>query len=426
MSWVSLCFLFLFLSAILGLALYNLSKEKIFLDKLELLQKKQTTLESLLQKKEPSSSVENIQEFIQKERQEILLSFHDSYKILENEISIIKKQWDEISGSFQGIISTECTTMREHLWRKWEEEKDKVEQSFHKKIIQSQKQTLSQALENWDKKQEDRNKERQKEFSLLCNTVAQFIPFFKFFKKKQEETVQSIATLESLLNQIQEGLSPLKKEVLSWQKEPLARRNDLEKKKISVLLDYEDYKNLRQPLLPDVDKAKEIKQKIQEEKIDEEVSEIQDKEKTLLSKIHKQKMHFVGFEMQQKVLYSIYEVLREKKKIIRSEFLSELIDKLSLDIAQKSISKTKINGVVNILQAGRCFDIAKQSEDSKAMLSLAEKYQDYKELRKAHDMVLYKLAKSSGISLSAQEWAVFLYNDPQKTREVDEILDSLE
>ena len=174
---------------------------------------------------------------------------------------------------------------------------------------------------------------------------------------------------------------------------------------------FEEYQKLQDKNNP-VILSKTTKQEDKEE----------DKLKVFLSKIHKQKMHFVGAQLQDKVLHIIHELLLEKKSILRSNFLTELTLRLEPYIADQKISKTKINGILNIIQAGRCFDISKNTEDSKALLALSEKYWDYKELRKLHDLVLLKLAKECGVSFSAREWSIFLYGNAQKTKEIEQIL----
>ncbi len=409
--------------------LYSILKEKEFYKKIQFIEQNQKILENLLQKQDSSFTNDRYQEFIQQDKQEVILSLQKLEKLIEHECSIFQKTTEGLPSFFQETLSQSIERLKDKLLEKWQEENEKKEQNLYKKILQSQKQSLMQILENWEEKQ----KEKQKDFSLLCNNIAQFIPFLKFLRKKQEESLQETIKLQGILDLLQKSMEPLLKECNSWKQEPLARRKDLDKKKFTIFMDYDEYKRLEsgQKAKPThVARPKDtlIEVDSEEDKTSQEENletEKETKEKALLSKIHKQKMHFVGANIQDLVLRKVHEILIEKRKILRSEFLSELMKRLKEHASENEISKTKINGIVNIIQAARCFDISKNSEDSKALLSLSERYEDYGELRKAHDMVLYRLGKNAELSFSAEEWAIFLYGNPQKASEIEKILTSM-
>ncbi len=143
---------------------------------------------------------------------------------------------------------------------------------------------------------------------------------------------------------------------------------------------------------------------------------------TLLSLIRKQRMQFLGHPLQDQVLRAIHEQLMLFAKLTRQELLENLQKKLQNFLSRGSLTKTKINNILNILWKSPSLEIEKHVEEASTLIRLNSDYREYDRFRSAHDQVLLQIASEADLNLSLAEWSQFLYNSSTPPPELEENL----
>lgn len=144
-----------------------------------------------------------------------------------------------------------------------------------------------------------------------------------------------------------------------------------------------------------------------------------------LARIKKLNMCFLGPELQDRILRAIHEVfIMEAFPLTRQEILGQAINGSLKPLVEASeLSKTKINGVLQIIYSSRCFRVISGEENTPAKLELLSAFKTYDLLKRAHDVHLIRTALSSGINLPVAEWANLLLNDSSRTATIEELLE---
>lgn len=135
--------------------------------------------------------------------------------------------------------------------------------------------------------------------------------------------------------------------------------------------------------------------------------------KKLLAILRKQGMQFLGATIQDKILRTSHEILKQQGKMELTVLIQTLIkDIFSQEMNTGKLSKTKINGVLAILRRSGCVDIIREDKEHAGIYwQLLENAQNYDDVRKLHDAIFVKLAQENDIVLSPEQWSLFLYDD---------------
>ncbi len=152
---------------------------------------------------------------------------------------------------------------------------------------------------------------------------------------------------------------------------------------------------------------------------------ISEKIQSLLAIIHKQRLQFLGSELQEVVLKSVHQQILLKKTITRVELIETLIILLNPYIQNNELTKTKINNVLNILWKTNCFEMTKQADET-MLLKLSQNYLEYSKFRQEHDAVFVNIAWDANISIAPEEFAKFLYVESSITPKTIEFIESLQ
>ena len=164
----------------------------------EIIYIKEKQIQNLIQKME-IPDLENFQGRIEEEKWiSLLQNLEKSIENLANttksnweslpkmwqEVLEKNKDWESFSKMLQEALEKNREILLAQFFPKKEEENIEKEHSLHKKLLQGQRQSLLQILENWEKKQE----EKQKDFALFCKGLQQLLAFLKFLKKSRKKT----------------------------------------------------------------------------------------------------------------------------------------------------------------------------------------------------------------------------------------------
>lgn len=114
--------------------LYSILKEKEFYKKIQFIEQNQKILENLLQKQDSSFTNDRYQEFIQQDKQEVILSLQKLEKLIEHECSIFQKTTEGLPSFFQETLSQSIERLKDKLLEKWQEENEKKEQNLYKTL----------------------------------------------------------------------------------------------------------------------------------------------------------------------------------------------------------------------------------------------------------------------------------------------------
>ncbi len=152
----------------------------------------------------------------------------------------------------------------------------------------------------------------------------------------------------------------------------------------------------------------------QEETLAEHETEVNTKK--ILALMRKQGMQFLGAEIQDKILRFSHEILSQQGKMELTDLIQILMkEKFPNEVASGELSKTKINGVLAIIRRSGCVEITRdEKENSPVYWTLLDSAKEYKEFRKMHDSVFFKIAEENKIKYS--DGSFLKYSDEDTDR----------
>lgn len=145
---------------------------------------------------------------------------------------------------------------------------------------------------------------------------------------------------------------------------------------------------------------------------------------SLLATIRKQRMQFLGPQLQDQVLHAIHDYVQSVNYITRPELLEQLMQQFAEQIQAGMLTKTKLNNVLNILWKSPCFHLKKPDDEASTSICLKPEYVDYNLFRREHDQILMQQALDANLIVAPQIWSEFLYGTTQKTQEISEWIQS--
>lgn len=143
---------------------------------------------------------------------------------------------------------------------------------------------------------------------------------------------------------------------------------------------------------------------------------------TLLATIRKQRMQFLGPQLQDEVLHAIHTYLHHVSTTTRPELLEHLMDQFSQEVQAGLLTKTKLNNVLNILWKSPCFALEKTVDEASTSISIKPEYTNYAIFRRVHDQVLIQQALDANLVVLPKIWSEFLYGNQEKAQEINEWL----
>jgi len=157
-----------------------------------------------------------------------------------------------------------------------------------------------------------------------------------------------------------------------------------------------------------------IAELINEEKNDNIISDTsyQYKVNSILAKIRKRGMQFLGYELQQIVILELFNILHNSKAnpMTRSDILNQLIEnQLKEKVSTEGLSKNKISSVLNIFIRGGVIDMVKKADEASPYINFKSDLTTFEIFRKIHDSVFFVIGEND--NFSKKDWGILLYGD---------------
>jgi uncharacterized LabA/DUF88 family protein len=151
-------------------------------------------------------------------------------------------------------------------------------------------------------------------------------------------------------------------------------------------------------------------------------------EERFLACVRKRNMQFLGPTLQDDALLALHELLTAQAlPLTRKEILDRAVSgSLKSAVDAGALTRTKINGVLQIIYGARCFETVPGDEDTPASLKLLPDLETYDLLKRAHNAHLIRTALTCGVDLPAEEWAEILMGDTARTARIEELLDEVQ
>ena len=139
--------------------------------------------------------------------------------------------------------------------------------------------------------------------------------------------------------------------------------------------------------------------------------------------LHKGGMIFLGVQLQEIVLKTMYAVLSTlPSPFYLSEIILVFVGKLQQYINNGELTQTDIGKIRQILYRGHCFTKRQDSDNLPTTYTLDEEIKTYEIFRSRHDISIMLNGITHGVDFTAEEWAIFLYNQKQKAGKIQVLL----
>lgn len=143
----------------------------------------------------------------------------------------------------------------------------------------------------------------------------------------------------------------------------------------------------------------------------------------LLATIRKYKAQFLVPKLQRDVLQVLHNVLlTSEKPLARSELVDRALANLQPHTQISELSRTKVNGILKVVQWGGCLEILPGEDDAAARLSLLTEYRDLNQFFRAHDRAILRIAAAQKITLSPVQVASEILGDPTQIELATQLL----
>ena len=134
-------------------------------------------------------------------------------------------------------------------------------------------------------------------------------------------------------------------------------------------------------------------------------------------------MTFLGAQMQEIVLKTMYVVLSTlPSPFYLSKIIPVFVEKLQRYIDDGELTQTDIGKIRQILYRGHCFTKRQDSDNLPTTYTLDEEIKTYEIFRSRHDISIILNGITHGVDFTAEEWAIFLYNQKQKAGQIQVLL----